>query len=141
VPAQPVGFEIVAGAPAPARRSRSAARARRIYEDGLVEIPGTPALVQRRLRGSGGRAARPRLLLRLRLPPARARRHGARAHRDLFDAVWASARGARRRAAFGRPRNVSKLTAGTLPLADYARGALRTRLLPHPSSTPRPEVP
>lgn len=138
VPEQPVGFEeIVAGARARARAAFALGGCELAvgYEDGLVELPGTPerwfnvgcAAVADGRRDALGFSSG------FAYPPACARRAAAERAPigDLFDTLWAgrypalagaepSARGL---------GNVGKLTSGALPRADYARHAVLCALV------------
>lgn len=135
---QPVGFEeIVAGARERARAAFALGGCELAvgYEDGLVELPGTPerwfnvgcaavADGRREALGFSSGFAYP--------PTCAARAVAQRAPiGDLFDALWASAH----RPAPGAPPsgrslgNVGKLTDGALPRADYARHAVLCALV------------
>ena len=135
---QPVGFEeIVAGARARARAAFALGGCELAvgYEDGLVELPGTPerwfnvgcAAVADGLREALGFSSG------FAYPPACAERAVAQRAPigDLFDALWASAHGAAPGAppSGGSFGNVGKLTDGALPRADYARHAVLCALV------------
>jgi len=135
---QPVGFEeIVAGARARARAAFALGGCELAvgYEDGLVELAGTPerwfnvgcaALADGRREALGFSSG-------FAYPPACARRAALERAPigDLFDALWASRRPAEAGAAASSRGlgNVGKLTGGALPRADYARHAVLCALV------------
>lgn len=139
VPAQPVGWgEIVAGARQRALAAFALGGCELAvgYEDGLVELPGTPerwfnvgcaAVADGRREALGFSSG-------FAYPPACAGRAvGERAPiGDLFDALWtASGAGAeaRRTPSALSVGNVGKLTDGALPRADYTRQAVLCALV------------
>ena len=130
---QPVGFaEIVAGARGRARAAFASGACDLAvgYEDGLVEIPGTPqhwfnvgcaAVVDAAREGLGFSSG-------FAYPPACAERAALSREPigELFDALWRAQRPAEGRAGASAlsEGNVGKLTRGALPRADYARHAV-----------------
>ena len=135
---QPLGFaEITAGARNRARAAFASGACDLAvgYEDGLVEIPGTPerwfnigcaAVV-----GSGGEGLG--FSSGFAYPPACAARAVAAREPigELFDAFWREHRAGAERAAPSALSvgNVGKLTSGALPRADYARQAVLCALV------------